>query len=190
MEVKNFQRVDYAKPIEAVEFRMGCFTNKRIHVNRINGLNVFMHFHNASNGSEHPVHRLAQIFPSMGRNKDKKGIRCPVKHRMCISRTYGSCQRIDAGVTSDPNPISGLTLRKQIIASSRGGCKIPVRHDIHGLTIELLGPGAIDIICSKPGLNMPNGNLHIKTRKCRREGSGRVSVDKHTIRTVFLKYLL
>ena len=190
MEVKNFQRVDYAKPIEAIEFRMGRLTDKRIHVNRINGLNVFMHFHNASNGPEHPVHRLAQILPSMGRNKDKKGIRCPVKHRMCISRTYGSCQRIDAGVTSYPNPISRLTLGKQIIASGRGRRKIPVRHDIHGLTIELLGPRAIDIICSKPGLNMPNRYLHIKTRKCRCERSGCVSMDKHTIRAVFLKYRL
>ena len=81
---------------------------------------------------------------------------------MGIILAHCGAQGVDAGVAGHPNLFGTLTLVKQVLLTRLGGCEVVLADDIHGLTIELLRPRAVNVVSTQARLHMPYGNLQVE----------------------------
>lgn len=187
VEVENLERVDYVQAVEAVELLVGGLPDERVHVDGVDGLGVGMLLHHAADGAEHAVHGLAQVLAAVSRDEDEAGALRPLELGVGISLAYGGTERIDAGVAGDPDPGLGLALVEQVLLAGLRGGKVVLTDDIDGLAVELLWPGAVDVVRAKARLDMAHGNLQVEA--CERSGeAGRgVAVDQDDVGPLVLE---
>lgn len=159
VEVENLERVDDVEPVEAVELLVGSLADERVHVDGVDRLCVRMLLHHAADGSEHAVHGLAQVLAAVRRDEDEARALRPVELGVGVALAHGGAQGVYAGVAGNPDLGLGLALGEKVLLAGLRGGEVVLAHDVDGLAVELLGPGAVDVVRAQAGLDVPHGDL-------------------------------
>lgn len=187
VEVEHLERVDDVEPVEAVELLVRCLADERVHVDGVDRLGIEMLLHHAADGAEHAVHGLAQVLAAVRRDEDEAGALRPGELGVGISLAYGGAQGVDAGVAGDPDLGLGLALVEQVLLAGLRGREVVLAHDVDRLAIELLGPGAVDVVRAQASLHMSHGDLQVETRERRGEAARGVAVDQDYVGSLALE---
>lgn len=187
VEVEHLERVDDVQTVETVELLVGRLADERVHVNGVDRLCVRMLLHHAADGAEHAVHGLTQVLAAMRRDEDEAGALSPIELEVGVALAHGSAQCVDAGVAGDPDPGLELALAEQVLLARLRGREVVLAHDVDRLAVELLRPGAVDVVRAQAGLHMPHGDLQVETReRCGEAGRG-VAVDQDHVGRLVLE---
>lgn len=187
VEVENLEWVDDVQAVEAVELLVRRLADERVHVDGVDRLGVRMLLHHAADGAEHAVHGLAQVLAAVRRDEDEAGALRPGELGVGVAIAHGGAQGVDAGVAGDPDPGLGLALPEQILLAGLGGGEVVLAHDVHGLAVELLRPGAVDVVRAQPGLDVPHGDLQVEASERRGEAGRGVTVDQDHVGPLVLE---
>lgn len=187
VEVENLERVDDMQPVEAVQLLVRRLADERVHVDGVDCLGVGVLLHHAADGAEHAAHRLAQVLAAVRRDEDEAGALRPLELGVGVALAHGGAQGIDAGVAGDPDPGLGLALPEQILLARLRRGKVILAHDVDRLAVELLGPGAVDVVRAQAGLDMAHGYLQVEAREGRGEAGRGVAVHEHDVGPLVLE---
>ena len=187
VEVEHLERVDDVEPVEGVELLVCCLADERVHVDGVDRLGVGVLLHHAADGAEHAVHRLAQVLAAVRRDEDEAGALGPLELGMRVVLAHGGAQGVDAGVAGDPDLGLGLALTEQVLLARLRGGEVVFAHDVYSLSVELLRPGAVDVVRAQAGLDVPNGNLQVEACERRGEAGRGVPVDQDHVGLLVLE---
>lgn len=187
VEVEHLERVDDVKSVEAVELLVGGLADERVHVDGVDRLGVGVLLHHAADGAEHAVHGLAEVLAAVGRDEDEAGALRPLELGMGVPLAHGGAQGVDAGVPGDPDLGFGLALVEQVLLARLRGGEIVLAHDVDGLAVELLRPGAVDVVRAQAGLDVAHGYLQVEARERRGEAGRGVDVHEHDVGPLVLE---
>lgn len=187
VEVEHLERVDDVQAVEAVELLVGGLANERVHVDGVDCLGVRMLLHHAADGAEHAVHGLAKVLAAVRRDEDEAGALRPVELGMGVPLAHGGAQGVDAGVAGDPDLELGLALGEQVLLARLRGGEVVLAHDVDSLAVELLGPGAVDVVRAKARLDVAHGDLQVEAGERRGEAGRGVAVDQDDVGPLVLE---
>ena len=187
VEVEHLERVDDVQAVETVELLVRRLADERVHVDGVDRLGVGMLLHHAADGAEHAVHGLAQVLAAVRRDEDEAGALGPLELGVGVTLAHGGAQGVDAGVAGDPDLGLGLALAEQVLLAGLRGGEVVLAHDVDGLAVELLRPGAVDVVRAQAGLDVPHGDLHVEARECRGEAGRGVPVDQDHVGPLVLE---
>lgn len=187
VEVEHLERVDDVQAAEAVELLVGGLADERVHVDGVDRLGVRMLLHHAADGAEHAVHGLAEVLAAVRRDEDEARALRPVELGMGVPLAHGGAQGVDAGVAGDPDLGLGLALGEQVLLARLRGGEVVLAHDIDRLAVELLRPGAVDVVRAQARLDVTHGDLKVKARECRGEAGRGVAVHEHDVGPLVLE---
>lgn len=187
VEVENLERVDDVKSVEAVELLVGRLADERVHVDWVDRLGVGVFLHHAADGAEHAVHGLSQVLAAVRRDEDEARALRPVELGVGIAIANGGTQCVDAGVAGDPDPGLGFALGEEVLLAGLRGGEVILAHDVDGLAVELLRPGAVDVVRAQAGLHMPHGDLQVEASERRGEAGRGVAVDQDHVGRLVLE---
>lgn len=187
VEVEHLERVDDVQAVEAVQLLVRCLADERVHVDGVDRLSVGMLLHHAADGAEHAVHGLTQVLAAVRRDEDEAGALRPLELGMGVALAHGGAQGIDSGVAGDPDLRLRLALAKQVLLARLRGCEVVLAHDIDGLAVELLGPGAVDVVRAQARLDVPHGDLQVEARERSGEAGRGVAVDQDDVGLLVLE---
>lgn len=187
VEVEHLERVDDVKAVEAIELLVGGLTDEWVHVDGVDRLGVGVILHHAADGAKHAVHGLAQVLAAMGRDEDEAGALSPLELGMGVPLAHGGAQGVNAGVSGDPDPGLGLALAEQVLLAGLRRGEVVLAHDVDGLAVELLRPGAVDVVRAQARLHMPHGDLQVEARERRGEAGRGVAVDQDDVGLLVLE---
>lgn len=187
VEVENFERVDDVEPVEAVQLLVRRLADERVHVDGVDSLGVWVLLHHAADGAEHAVHGLAQVLAAVRRDEDEAGALGPIELGVGVALAHGGAQGVDAGVPGDPDLGLGLALAEEVLLARLRGGEVVLAHDVDGLAVELLRPGAIDVVRAQTGLDVPHGDLQVEARERRGEAGRGVAVDQDHVGPLVLE---
>lgn len=177
VEVEHLERVDDVQAIEAVELLVGGLSDERVHVDGVDRLGVGVLLHHAADGAEHAVHGFAQVLAAVRRDEDEAGAISPGELGVGIPLAHGRAQGVDAGVAGDPDLGLGLALAEQVLLAGLRGGEIVLADDVHGLAVELLRPGAVDVVRAQAGLDVPHGDMQVEAGQRGGKAGRGVAVD-------------
>lgn len=187
VEVEHLERVDDVQAVEAVELLVGGLADERVHVDGVDSLGVGMLFHHAADSAEHAVHGLAEILAAMRRDEDEAGALGPLELGVGVAHAHGGAKRVDAGVAGDPDLGLRLALvQKVLLAGLRGG-EVVLAHDVDRLAVELLRPGAVDVVRAQARLYVTHGDLQVEACERRGEAGRGVAVDQDNVGPLVLE---
>ena len=187
VEVEHLERVDDVEPVEAVQLLVGRLADERVHVDGVDRLGVGVLLHHAADGAEHAVHGLAEVLAAVRRDEDEAGALGPLELGVGVALAHGSAQGVDAGVAGDPDLRLRLALAEQVLLAGLRGGEVVLAHDVDRLAVELLGPGAVDVVRAQARLHMAHGNLKVEAcKRCREAGRG-VAVDQDHVGSLVLE---
>lgn len=187
VEVEHLERVDDVQAVEAVELLVGGLSDERVHVDGVDRLGVGVLLHHAADGAEHAVHGLAQVLAAVRRDEDEAGAFRPIELGMGVPLAHGGAQGVDAGVAGDPDPGLGLALAEQVLLAGLRGREVVPAHDVNRLAVELLRPGAVDVVRAQAGLDVAHGDLQVEAcERCGEAGRG-VTMYEHDIGPLVLE---
>lgn len=187
VEVENLERVDDVQAVEAVELLVGGLADERVHVDRVDRLGVRVLLHHAADGAEHPVHGLAQVLAAVRRDEDEAGALGPVELGVGVALAHGGAQGVDAGVAGDPDLGLGLALAEQVLLAGLRGGEVVLAHDVDGLAVEFLRPGAVDVVRSQARLYVAHRDLQVEARERSGEAGRGVAVDQDDVGPLVLE---
>ena len=187
VEVEHLERVDDVQAVEAVELLVGGLADERVHVDGVDCLGVRMLLHHAADGAEHAVHGLAEVLAAVRRDEDEAGALRPVELGMGVPLAHGGAQGVDAGVAGDPDLGLGLALGEQVLLARLRGGEVVLAHDVDSLAVELLRPGAVDVVRAQACLDVTHGDLKVEARECRGEAGRGVAVDQDDVGLLVLE---
>lgn len=187
VEVENLERVDDVQAVEAVELLVRRLADERVHVDGVDRLGVGVLLHHAADGAEHVVHGLAQVLAAVRRDEDEAGALRPVELGMGVAFAHGGAQGVDAGVAGDPDLRLRLALAEQVLLAGLRRGEVVLADDVHGLAVELLRPGAVDVVRAQARLDMPHGNLQVEARERRGKAGRSVPVDQDHVGPLVLE---
>ena len=178
VEVENLERVDDVEPVEAVQLLVRRLADERVHVDGVDRLGAGVLLHHAADGAEHAVHGLAQVLATVRRDEDEAGALRPLELGVGIAIANGGAKGVDSRVAGDPDLRLRLALVQKVLLAGLSGGEIVLAHDIDRLAVELLRPGAVDVVRAQAGLHMPHGDLQVEARERRGEAGRGVAVDQ------------
>lgn len=181
VEVENLERVDDVQAVEAVQLLVRRLADERVHVDGVDRLGVGVLLHHAADGSEHAVHGLAQVLTAVCRDEDEAGALGPLELGVGVALAHGSAKGVYAGVAGDPDPGLGLALVEQVLLAGLRGCEVVLAHDVDRLAVELLRPGAVDVVRAQAGLDVAHGDLQVEAGERRGETGRGVAVDQDDV---------
>ena len=187
VEVEHLERVDDVQAVEAVELLVGRLADERVHVDGVDRLGVGVLLHHAADGAEHAVHGLAQVLAAVRRDENEAGALGPPELGMGVALAHGGAQSVDASVAGDPDLRFGLALVEQVMLARIRGGEVVLAHDVDGLAVELLGPGAVDVVRAQAGLDVPHRDLQVEARERRGEAGRGVTVDQGNVGPLILE---
>ena len=187
VEVEHLERVDDVQAVEAVELLVGGLADERVHVDGVDCLGVGVLLHHAADGAEHAVHGLAQVLAAVRRDEYEAGALGPLKLGVRVSLAHGGAQGIDARVAGDPDLGLGLTLAEQVLLARLRRGEVVLAHDIDRLAVELLRPGAVDVVRAQARLDVAHGDLQVEARERRGEAGRGVPVDQNHVGPLVLE---
>ena len=68
MKIKHFKRINNMESFKTIELFVCSLTHKRIHMNRIDSLSIWILFHHTTYCAKHPMHGFAQILTTVCSN--------------------------------------------------------------------------------------------------------------------------
>lgn len=187
VEVEHLERVDDVEPVEAVQLLVRRLADERVHVDGVDSLGVRMLLHHAADGAEHAVHGLAQVLAAVRRDEDEAGALRPLELGVGVALAHSGAQGVDAGVSGDPDPGLGLALAEQVLLAGLRGGEVVLAHDVDRLAVELLGPGAVDVVRAQARLDVAHGDLQVEARERRGEAGRGVAVDQDDVGPLVLE---
>lgn len=187
VEVENLERVDDVQAVEAVELLVGGPADERVHVDGVDSLGVGALLHHAADGAEHAVHGLAQVLAAVRRDEDEAGALRPLELGVRVSLAHGGAKGVDAGVAGGPDPGLGLALAEQVLLARLRGGEVVLTHDVDRLAVELLGPGAVDVVRAQARLHMAHRDLQVEARERSGEAGRGVAVDQNHVGPLVLE---
>lgn len=187
VEVEHLERVDDVQAVEAVELLVGGLADEWVHVDGVDSLGIGVLLHHAADGAEHAVHGLAQVLAAVRRDEDEAGALRPLELGVGVALAHGCAQGVDAGVSGDPDPGLGLALAEQVLLAGLRRGEVVLAHDVDGLAVELLRPGAVDVVRAQARLHMPHGDLQVEARERRGEAGRGVAVDQDDVGLLVLE---
>lgn len=187
VEVEHLERVDDVQAVEAVELLVGRLADERVHVDGVDRLGVGVFLHHAADGAEHAVHGLSQVLAAVRRDEDEAGALGPVELGMGIAFAHGGAQGVDARVAGDPDLRLRLALAEQVLLARLRGGEVVLAHDVDGLAVELLRPGAVDVVRAQARLHMAHGDLQVEARERGGEAGRGVAVDQDHVGPLVLE---
>ena len=187
VEVEHLERVDDMQAVEAVELLVRSLADERVHMDGVDRLGVGVLLHHAADGAEHAVHGLAQVLAAVCRDEDEAGALGPVELGVGVALAHSGAQGVDAGVSGDPDLRFGLTLGEQVLPARLRGGEVILAHDIDGLAVELLRPGAVDVVRAQAGLDVAHGDLQVEAGERRREAGRSVTMDQDHVGPLVLE---
>ena len=99
--VEHLYRFDDVNLVAVAQFLLGGLTDHRIHVNRVNRLAFGMLVQNATDGAEHVVHGLTQVFAAVRRNENQLAVADPVQFRVGVIFTHRMLHGINHRIARD-----------------------------------------------------------------------------------------
>ena len=187
VEVENLERVDDMEPVEAVKLLVRRLADERVHVDGVNRLGVGVLLHHAADGAEHAVHGLAQVLAAVRRDEDEAGALRPVELGMGVAFAHGGAQGVDARVAGDPDLRLRLALAEQVLLAGLRGGEVVLAHDVDRLAVELLGPGAVDVVRAQARLYVAHRDLQVEARERGGKAGRGVAVDQDHIGLLVLE---
>lgn len=187
VEVENLERVDDVQAVEAVELLVCSLADEWVHVDGVDRLGVGVLPHHAADGSEHAVHGLAQVLATVRRDEDEAGSLGPVELGMGVALANGGAKGVDSRVAGDPDLRLRLALAEQVLLARLRRGEVVLAHDVDRLAVELLGPGAVDVVRAQARLDVSHGNLQVEARERRGEASRGVAVDQDHVGPLVLE---
>lgn len=187
VEVQHLERLDDAQAVEAVELLVGCLAHERVHVDWVDRLGVGVLLHHAADGTKHAVHGLAQVLAAVRGDEDEAGPLRPLQLRVRVALPHRGRQRVDAGVAGDPDAVGGLTLGEQVPPARLRWSEVPLADDVDRLAVELLGPGAVDVVRAQARLDVADRDLQVEARQRGGEARGGVAVDEDHVGALLLE---
>lgn len=187
VEVEHLERVDDMQAVEPIELLMGGLADERVHVDGVDRLGVGVFLHHAADGAEHAVHGLAQVLAAVRRDEDEAGALGPIELGVGVALAHGGAQGVDAGVPGDPDLGLGLALAEEVLLARLRGGEVVLAHDVDGLAVELLGPGAVDVVRAQAGFDVSHGNLQVKACECGGEAGRGVAVNQDHVGSLVLE---
>ena len=179
--VEHLDRLDDVNLVAVAQFLLGGLTDYGIHVNRVNRLAFGMFVQNSTDGAEHVVHGLAQVFASVRRNENQFAIADPVQFRVGVIFTHRMLHGINHRVARDVDVVRILALLNQVVGSQLRGRKIVLAHDADSLAVEFFRVRGENVVCTQTGLHMADRNLQVETGQHRDERRRSIAMDKHDI---------
>lgn len=187
VEVENLERVDDMQPVEAVKLLVRRLADERVHVDGVDRLGVGVLLHHAADGAKHAVHGLAQVLAAVRRDEDEAGALGPLELGVGVALAHGGAQGVDAGVAGDPDLGLWLALVEKVLLTGLRGGEVVLAHDVDRLAVELLGPGAVDVMRAQAGLDVAHGYLQVEARERRGEAGRGVAVHEHDVGPLVLE---
>lgn len=187
VEVEHLERIDDMEPVEAVQLLMCRLADERVHVDGVDRLGVGVLLHHAADGAEHAVHGLAQVLAAVRRDEDESGALRPLELGVRVPLAHGCAQGIDARIAGNPNLRLRLALGEEVLLAGLSGGEVVLAHDIDRLAVELLRPGAVDVVRAQARLDMPHGDLQVEARERRGEAGRGVPVDQDDVGSLVLE---
>lgn len=187
VEVEHLERVDDVQSVEAVELLVRRLADERVHVDGVDRLGVGVLLHHAADGAEHAVHGLAEVLAAVRRDEDEAGALRPLELGVGVTLAHGGTQGVDAGVPSDPDLGLGLALAEQVLLARLRGGEVVLAHDVYRLAVELLGPGAVDVVRAQAGLDVPHRDLQVEARERSGEAGRGVAVNQDHVGPLVLE---
>lgn len=123
----------------------------------------------------------------MRRDEDEAGVLRPLELRMGVALAHGGSQGVDARVAGDPDLRLRLALAEQVLLAGLRGGEVVLADDVHGLAVELLRPGAVDVMCAQAGLDVAHRDLQVEARERSGEAGGGVAVDQDHVGPLVLE---
>ena len=146
-----------------------------------------MLLHHAADGAEHAVHGLAQVLAAVRRDEDEAGALRPGELGVGIPLAHGGAQGVDAGVAGDPDLRLRLALAEQVLLAGLRGGEVVLADDVHGLAVELLRPGAVDVVRAQAGLDVAHRDLQVEARERSSEAGRGVAMDQDDVGPLVLE---
>ena len=187
VEVENLERVDDMQAVEAIELLVRRLADERVHMDGVDCLGVGVLLHHAADGAEHAVHGLSQVLAAMRRDEDETGALRPLELGMGVPLAHGGAKGVDAGVAGDPDLRLRLALVQKVLLAGLSGGEVVLAHDVDSLAVELLGPGAVDVVRAQAGLDVPHRDLQVEARECGGEAGRGVAVDQDDVGPLVLE---
>lgn len=187
VEVEHLERIDDVQAVETVELLVRGLADERVHVDGVDGLGVGVVLHHAADGAKHAVHGLAQVLAAVRRDEDEAGALGPLELGVRVPLAHGGAQGIDAGVAGDPDLRLRLALAEQVLLARLRGGEVVLAHDVDRLAVELLRPGAVDVVRAQARLDVSHGDLQIEAGERRSEAGRGVPVDQDHVGPLALK---
>lgn len=187
VEVEHLERVDDVQAVEAVELLVGGLADEWVHVDGVDCLCVRMLLHHAADGAEHAVHGLAQVLAAVRRDEDEAGALRPVELGVGVPLAHGGAQGVDSRVAGDPDLRLRLALVQKVLLAGLSGGEIVLAHDVDRLTVELLRPGAEDVVRAQARLNVAHRDLQVEARERSGEAGRGIAVYEHDIGLLVLE---
>lgn len=88
---------------------------------------------------------------------------------------------VNAGVSGDPDPGLGLALPEQVLLARLRRGEVVLAHDVDGLAVELLRPGAVDVVRAQARLYVAHRDLQVEARERSGEAGRGVAVDQDDV---------
>lgn len=187
VEVENLERVDDMQPVEAIKLLVRRLADERVHVDGVDRLGVGVLLHHAADGAKHAVHGLAQVLATVRRDEDEAGALRPLELGVGIAIAHSGAQGVDAGVSGDQDLRLRLALVQKVFLAGLSGGEIVLAHDVDRLTVELLRPGAEDVVRAQARLNVAHRDLQVEARERSGEAGRGIAVYEHDIGLLVLE---
>ena len=187
VEVEHLERVDDVEPVEAVELLVGRLSDERVHVDGVDRLGVGVLLHHAADGAEHAVHGLAQVLAAVRRDEDEAGAFRPLELGVGVALAHGGAKGVDAGVSGDPDLGLRLALAQKVLLTGLRGGEVVLAHDVDRLAVELLWPGAVDVVRAQARLYVAHRDLQVEARERGGEAGRCVPVDQDHVGLLVLE---
>ncbi len=187
VEVEHLERVDDMQAVEAVQLLVRRLADERIHVDGVDRLGVGMLLHHAADGAEHALHGLAQVLAAVRCDEDETGALGPLELGVGVALAHGGAQGVDARVAGDPDLALRLALAQKVLLAGLRGGEVELAHDVDRLAVELLRPGAVDVVRAQARLDMAHGDLQVEARERRGETGRGVAVDQDDVGPLVLE---
>lgn len=181
VEVEHLERVDDVEPVEAVQLLVRRLADERVHVDGVDRLGVGMLLHHATDGAEHAVHGLSQVLAAVRSDEDESGALRPLELGVGVALAHSGAQGIDAGVSGNPDLGLRFTLAQKVLLAGLRGGEVVLAHDVDRLAVELLRPGAVNVMRAQARLHMSHGDLQVEARERRGEAGRGVTVDQDDV---------
>ena len=161
--------------------------DERVHVDGVDRLGVVVLLHHAADGAKHAVHGLAQVLATVRRDEDEAGALRPLELGVGIAIANGGAKGVDSRVAGDPDLRLRLALVQKVLLAGLSGGEIVLAHDVDRLTVELLRPGAEDVVRAQARLNVAHRDLQVEARERSGEAGRGIAVYEHDIGLLVLE---